>query len=163
MDKYYKVPRNSETGKKFAEIEKRKHECFDAVKEFIKPFGATQFRYSRWSLWGGIDSIILENEPDLKIWKKVGYQEYYPKANSKEGKELIKKMKELPTVSFNDLNSIVGYQTDWYSHIGFSYGNKEFFGFIIGLDWKANIPSDCIEITASEYEKINIKEGGSDE
>ncbi|MFT4168033.1 MAG: hypothetical protein QM653_02790 [Dysgonomonas sp.] len=158
MDKYYKVPRDSETGKKFLKIEERKQECFKAVKEFIKDFGATQFRYSRWSLWGGIDSIIFEKEPNLKVWKKVGYQEYYPKANSKEGKELISKMKELPTVDFNELNSIVGYKTDWYGHIGFSHGDKDFFGFIIDSDWKANIPTDCIEITASEYEILNVKE-----
>lgn len=62
----------------------------------------------------------------------------------------------LPIVDIDELNEVVGYEGNGFksSHIGFSSENKTYYGFILSDKWKVIPPSDCVEITPSEYKKL---------
>lgn len=157
MDKYYITDKDTETGKKFQEIDRRSDIARDAIIKLSEKYGFKEWRYSRISHIGGLSSCVFETTPDLKIWKSSGYghNEYMPRLNCKAGKEIHDEIKKLPIVHINELNNIVGYHSDFCnSHIGFKIG-KNHFGFIVSSEWGCKIPNDCKEITASEYELID--------
>lgn len=156
MELYYKTSKESETGKKFTELERRGDVCYQALKAFLDKYGFEQYRPSRISHIGGISSCINPLQPlDRKLWRKAGYgiNEWMPKLNTKEGKAIMAEIEALPIVDIDELNEVVGYQGNGFksSNIGFSPKDKSFYGFILSDKWNITPPSDCIEITASEY------------
>lgn len=157
MDKYYITDLNSETGKKFQQIEIKGGIARESIKKLSEKYGFKEWRYSRISHIGGLSSCVFEVAPDLKIWKQsgCGHNEYMPRLNCKAGKEIHEEIKNLPVVGINELNNIVGYHSDFCnSHIGFLMG-KKCVGFVVSSDWECKIPNDCKETTASEYELID--------
>jgi hypothetical protein len=90
----------------------------------------------------------------MKIWRKEE-NGYYPRANTKKGKEIIKKFDELPAISHEELNAAIGWD-EGIQTIGFNPGNNSnYYGFITESSWKINIPADCTEITETEYSNLN--------
>ena len=159
MDLYYKTLKDSETGKKFAEINKRGDVCHAALKAFLDKYGFQKYRPSRISYIGGISSCVNPLSPlDTKMWKNSGYgaNEWMPKLSSKQGKAIMAEIKALPIVDIDELNAVVGYEGNGLksSHIGFSSENNSYFGFILSDKWGVKPPADCEEITASEYVKL---------
>lgn len=161
MELYYKVKRDSETGNKFADVFKREDECFTHVKAFLDKYGFKQYRPSRTSVSrSGISSVIVPKgmEVDKRIWRKSkdGDNEVMPRRNTKEGLDVAYEIDTMPIVDIDEINNIVGYDSDGWksSHIGWSEKNEEYYGFSLLDTWKANIPSDCEEITGSEYSKL---------
>lgn len=159
MELYYKTRKDSETGKKFTEIDERRDICHKALKAFLNKYGFQKYRPSRISHVGGISSCVNPLNPlDPKLWKNSGYgsNEWMPKLNTKEGKAIMKEINGLPIVDIDELNAVVGYDGNGFksSHIGCSYKNKTYYGFILSDEWKVTPPSDCIEITASEYKEL---------
>lgn len=156
---YFKTSKDSETGKKFAEIYKRAKEATEAannlVNELQKDYPAISNKYRPGGgllAWGGIYSLIFSEKPDSKVWKEVLHMEYLPKQNSKEGKRIAKLISDLPTVQYPELNACIGYK-GFRNKIGFTAG-KDHFGFEVSKDWGLKIPSDCEEILSSEYENL---------
>jgi hypothetical protein len=92
------------------------------------------------------------------LWKSSGYgpNEWMPKLSTKEGKAIMAEINALPIVDIDELNAVVGYEGNHFksSHIGFSYENKAYYGFILSDKWEVTPPDDCEEITASEYKKL---------
>lgn len=159
MDLYYKTLKDSETGKKFTEIEERGDVCHEALKTFLDKYGFQQYRPSRISHIGGISSCGNPIKPvDTKLWKQseFGYNEWMPKLNIKEGKAIMAEINALPIVDIDELNAVVGYEGNHFksSHIGYSSANDKFYGFILSDKWEVTPPVDCEEITASEYKKL---------
>lgn len=160
MYSYFKTPQDSETGKKFTEIEKRGDVCHEALKAFLEKYGFQQYRPSRISHVGGISSCKDPINPiDSKLWKSSGYgfNEWMPKLNCKAGVAIMAEIKALPIVDIDELNAVVGYEGSTFksAHIGFSGGEvcKTHFGFVLADEWNVIPPSDCEEITASDYKK----------
>lgn len=159
MEKYYKTLRTSETGKKFAEIEKRGEVCYKALRAFLNKYGFQKYRPSRISHVGGISSCINPSSPlDPKIWKNSGYgrNEWMPKLNTKGGKAIMEEINALPIVDIDELNEVAGYEGNHLksTHIGFSPKNKTYYGFVLVDEWKVTPPSDSEEITGSEYNRL---------
>lgn len=159
MDLYYKTQKDSETGKRFTEIDERGDICHEALKAFLDKYGFQKYRPSRISHVGGISSCVNPLNPlDPKLWKNSGYgpNEWMPKLNTKEGKAIMAEINGLPIVDIDELNEVVGYEGNGFksSHIGFSSENKTYYGFILSDKWKVTPPSDCVEITPSEYKKL---------
>lgn len=161
MELYYKTLRTSETGKKFAEIFERQNACHDKAVEFMEKYGFKSYRPSRISFGGcGISSLVKPEgvELDKNIWKKsgYGYNEYFPRESTKAGKVVYDELKALPIVDIDELNGIAGYEGDGWKNasIGYSNENSEYVGFIVLKSWNCNIPSDCVEITGTEYDVL---------
>lgn len=157
---YFKTEHNSETGKKFQELKVKADLANKTALELAKKYGFSEWRPSRsFKVFGGISSFASFNGiPDPKVWcKSYVNGEYYPKGNSKKGKEILKEIESLPTVSARELNGIIGWN-EKFSWIGCKLSNKSFFGFIVDRKVYENLgdnfPKDCIEITETEYLKL---------
>lgn len=153
MNKYYKTLKTSETGRKFQAIEDKAKVCRTAQVAMAEKYGFTKWRSSRWAAYGGISSVVFENEPDKTIWKREGRQEYSPRCNIKAGKDIQSEFDALPTIDSDEVNACIGYD-ECMSTIGVQFGDGDFFGFSIDSDAFDDIPADCIEITGTEYEKL---------
>lgn len=153
---YYKTPKDSETGEKFQEIAERADLCQESVKLLLNELGASsQYYPDRWSVYGGIEYVIFDKEPDMTVWKsesKIGINVYSPRLKSKAGKDLESEIGLLPKVSRYELNQCIGFDSHFHC-IGFTY-NDDLFGFSVSSNWKCKIPTDCEEITYSEYQSI---------
>lgn len=152
---YFITKKSSETGKKFQSINKRATICVNAAHAILDRLGATEYCPKRWSAWGGIEIVVFENEPDMKIWKKHNdvINGYTPRMSSKEGKAIREEFDSLPTVDWDELNACIGFDGD-FKKIGFDPNNDEYFAFTIKEDWDVKIPSDCEEITTSKYKEL---------
>lgn len=147
---YYLTPKTSETGLKFAELEKRFDEAHDACVKLADEFGFIQWRSLSCSNVGGISSVIFPNGTtvDMKMWKKVRFGEYYPRAKS----GIVEKFRELPVVGLWELNDCIGYKSV-FGNIGFAGDHETYYGFTVNPEWNIKIPSGCTEITFTEYKK----------
>ncbi len=153
---YFITEKESETGKKFQEVLKKKDRAFEERVEFCNKYGFSQFRKAYWSAWGGISSCInFDEKVNTKLWKTADHRgEYMPKLNSKEGKAIDKEIQELTVVSRKELNSCIGFTSAIQHSIGFSAGSDKYFGFSVGEKWKVTPPEDCEEVTTTKYNSI---------
>lgn len=155
---FYKTSLQSETGKKFAEFIDRRKKCEKAQDDLVKKVGAKSCRIGYWRVHGGVSSFIFDNPPDQKHWKRVRMNEYMPKLNTKVGKQIDEKISNLPQLQPNDLNSCIGWKPGIFKSIGYVYDKSaDVVGFAVLPEWldEITIPSDCQEITYSEYKSIS--------
>lgn len=151
----FKTLRTSETGKKFESVEQRKNICFNKAKEIVEEVNADQWRGCAWTAFGGISALLFADGVQMPEYFKKDKFGCMPKMNTTKGKELHVRIKELPTVSILDLNMCIGYNERMKRTIGCDFSNKEYILFAIGDDWNIEIPSDCEEITVSEYKALS--------
>ena len=134
MKLYYKTDLKSKTGLKFYDVYNRGEAAKEACIMLAKRYGFESCRPSRTSYQGGISSFYNPYKlTDLTHWKqdKKYPNEFYPKRNTKEGLEVIQEVEKLPVVDIDELNNIVGYDTDGWksSSIGFNIG-KDCYGWL---------------------------------
>lgn len=154
---YFITPKDSKTGKKFQKIADKLDVCFENQKALAEKYGFTSWRGERWVVAGGISSVIFPQgtTTDTKVWKEVRDGEYMPRLNIKQGKTIQADFDQAVTISKAELNACIGWDEGFSKHIGFCKANDEYFGFTIEEDWTdIVIPSDCTEITTSEYKKL---------
>lgn len=154
MSKYYKVPKDSETGKKLI-IERNKiNESSNAFFELATDLGATGAMII--PLNGQCTGFAFDVAPDLKVWKYEGYPNiYFPKGNSKAGKAILARINEIPQNGSTTLNKVVGVNYP-FSSIGCQCPeNGNFYGISCGDKLQFTAPSDCIEITCTEYGNLS--------
>ena len=120
--------------------------------------GAQKWRVGYWVAEGGVSAVIF-NDPstvDKKTWKNVNRSknEWMPRLNTPEGKEMDKKLSALPKVSIKELNACIGFQEQMFKTIGLYMGNKQYFGITAEDDWGIKPPPDCKEVTVTEYNSL---------
>lgn len=155
---YFKTPKDSDTGQKAADVYRRGKEAWDARRDLIVdlmkefPTMTGEFREPGGLIvWGGLFSIMFSEEPDENIWIKVDEGEYMP-LETEEGKEIAEKVYTLPVVKYTELNACLNHH-DAKHVIGFKVG-EDYFGFEVNPKWGVKIPSDCQEITYSEFANL---------
>lgn len=159
---YFITKKDSETGKKFQVISEKKGIVLKAQKEFANKYGFTSWYQAYWCIFGGMSSCLdFKETPNSKIWRKVSNKdEYYPKKNTKESKEIYNEISNLPRVSIDELNMCIDFKGAPFKNIGFAEDNDEYFGFKVDFNWNVKIPNDCEEITVSRYNELfKIKNG----
>lgn len=148
------TPRDSATGKKFAEIVKKAKQATDAQKAFAKQYKISEWRQAYWSVWGGISAVAFKKgvKVDTTIWRNVNgsKDEWMPRKNTRMGKFIMAEIDALPIVRNNDLSACIGYK-NMFNQIGFNASNKKYFGFSVLEKWKVKIPNDCEEVTTTKY------------
>jgi len=152
----FKTLKTSETGIKFQKVVEKKELAFEEAKKLSDEIGFEQWRPDRWVAFGGVEFVYFKDKvnPDQKIWKDTGHG-LQPKGNTKAGKEIQEKFKNLTVVDKDDLNQCIGFNGAPFKCIGFSYQNPDYFLFSIDESWKCQIPDDCQEITVSEYRELS--------
>lgn len=150
----YITKRSSETGKKFQEIENKAKLILLQDRKIAIEIGFTEWRGGYNCVYGGFSSLIFKKTPNTKIFKKVYGNEWMPKLNVKEGKEIKARLDSSLTVTKNDLNQCIGFDGAPFKTIGFAQNNKEYFGFVVDEDWDVKIPEDCEEVTVTRYNEL---------
>ena len=147
--------RSSATGKKFTDIEKKKAEAHKALDKLGKELGFKQFRHGYWTAFGGISAILFPDKVkvDKKVWREVDRGEWMPRANIKAGKEIMAKIKALPSVGIEELNRCIGFDES-FKCIGVDFNNKKYISFDIQDEWGIKIPKDCKEVTVTSYRTL---------
>jgi len=151
---YFITKRTSETGKKFQKIEDKSKLIHEQQVALSKEIGFKQWRGGYWMVYGGFSSLIFDENPDPKIFKRVNGNEWMPKKNCKEGKEIQSKLNSADVVQKHELNMCVGFDGEPFETIGFAATNDQFFGFIIDAKWEHDAPKDCEEVTYSKYKEL---------
>jgi hypothetical protein len=153
---YYVTKKESETGKKFTELLKKKEIAIAAQKELSTKYGFETYRGAYWQAWGGFSSCLdFKETPDKKIWGKgAEYKEFYPKKNSKVAKAVWQEFQDMPCVSTDELNACIGMERKSFKTIGFAFGSDEYYGFITSKKWGVIVPKDCEEVTETKYDEV---------
>lgn len=158
MNLYFYTDKKSDTGLKFLDVYTRGESAKKASIMLARKYGFESCRPGRTTYNGGISSFYKPyDQTDLTHFKKHKKysNEYFPKRTTKEGLAMIEEINQLPVVDIDELNNIVGYDSGVWknSNIGFNISENH-YGFIVGATWDCTMPSDCIEITGSEYIKL---------
>lgn len=150
---YYITEKNSETGKKFQTFYDKRKEIYDKEQELSRKYNFQQWGINGFFIQGKIDFVRFDNENqvDMKVWKKDG-QNYSPRLNTKKGKEIQADFDQLESLSWNDLNACVGWDT--FAKVIGTNKSEKYFGFTTMNDWDTPIPADCKEITNTEWKEI---------
>jgi len=150
---YFKTIKTGNTGLKFKSVLKEMKMVWQSQREIAEEIGFHEWRSAYMVVDGGISSVIFKEKPDTKTWKEVYPDEWMPRLSTKAGKEIQAKFDKLPVVTFEALNSCVGFKAT-FKHIGFYHHNEKYFGIKIKDEWHFNPPYDCEEITYSEFKKL---------
>lgn len=156
MDRYYKIPKNSETGKKLNEVI-RKAEEFEALRvDFAKKYNLKATFSSRFYLCSVV-GVEFKKTPDIINWRIVGDKKcYIPRTRTKDD-ELLDRWNELQEkkIPRSAIDKIIGGK-DAFKQCGLDFSFPDFFYVTIGDINAYDIPADCIEISNIEY--LNLKE-----
>ncbi len=148
---YFKTKKTTETGKKFVAFQEELDRAHIAIKEVLGEFNAYQYTTIPFMLDTGISSVLFDETPDFKYWK-ICDKGYYPKKNTKKGREMAAKLSNTPLVSEDMLNACIGYKADGSYHIGYHERDDNYYFHHNMLEgWEC--PEDCEEIIYSEYKK----------
>lgn len=147
---YYTTKKNSETGKKFQEIIRKSYVIREEQAKLANEFGFNGWTHSEFRAIGGFGSLQFKKEPDNAVYRKLNDGNWLPRRNTKAGKIIHQKLEACPSVTWHELNSCIGFESRIYC-IGFYYGNKDYFVFIVDKNWGPfQPPADCKEISAIE-------------
>lgn len=120
--------------------------------------------YGPFVISGGLSGLQMKEQP--KGWRKVGgYKNvYFPSTRLKANQEVIKRIKELPIITCDELNEITGYEEEdipskgrgyiWSTHMGFNFNNGIYLLSLNENSNHKNTNPDIVEITMSEYKEL---------
>lgn len=153
MDRYYKIAKDSETGKKLSELVERYNDFEVKKREFAEKYGIKGF-YSYEMYLAHVGDVVFKDSShvDKNNWKKgCASNAYLPKQNPKD-RQLKKDWEELRSKSIQrfELDKIVGGK-DPFHMCGFDYSSEDFFFIFTEKPEKFDFPSDVIEISNLEY------------
>lgn len=156
---YFKIEHGTELFKEFESLNERRHKAHDAAFKLQKSLGGLGYTRPYGSLGGGINAIKFEDKPDgfKSINKSMSL--YSPK---KSNKEMIKRIENLPIVTEDELNSMLGFEPQfsgkYYHNLpGFIECEKYILVDVSDL-CKYTPKSDMIEILSSEYKELSKSE-----
>lgn len=153
MDRYYKIAKDSETGKKFAELVERYNDFKETRKKFADKYGVKGWHKYQMYLARVADVVFEHGTPiDRDNWKKSSEPGgYIPKVNPKD-KQLKKDWEELQSKSIQrfEVDKIVGGK-DPFHQCGFDYSVEDYFFIFTDKPEIFDFPSDVIEISNLEY------------
>ncbi len=165
--KYYKTDYNSETGKKFQILFDKMEEGKRKRVEFRDNYKATDYlsRQEPWGIGYSLVGLKFEVEPHHKQFRKTygeGYEYWVPNKRTKLGKKVQEEMDSTKnSIPYKEVNACIGWDAVMRC-ISIVWNENEIAFKVPNLQGSFNIDSqlesvsdDCIEILASEYERIN--------
>ena len=155
---YYKIPRDSDTGKKLLELEDRGIAAHNATKDLITKYCGSRWRgysFPAPGLFGGASEVEFESKEDIPPFFKEtklrrGLWSAKPRRSHPTGLALIKALAQITQVSKGETLSLLGVKV--------AGGLRGFIipdaGHIyIHTAIRVSVPKDCIEVMGSEYIK----------
>lgn len=153
MERFYKIAKDSETGKKLAELVGRLEDFKATRKKFAEKYGIRGVHHYEMYL-ANVASVVFKDESsiDRDNWRispdRLGY---IPKKNPKD-KQLKKDWYELQSKNIQrfEVDRIVGGK-DPFHQCGFDFSLEDLFFMITNKPENFDFPSDVIEISNLEY------------
>ena len=148
---FFITPKDSDTGKKLAEIDRKMNACNDEQKKMLEKHGFQKLYPKPFVAWGGIDSFVsfIGGTPDPSVWRKTA-QGYVPLRSSPGGKAIAAELQEMSVVMIHELNFCVNVREKLNS-IGFYRRHTTHYGFTVISDWRFDKPADCTEVIGSDF------------
>jgi hypothetical protein len=172
----FKIYRVTTIGKQLDELFDKMVSCRKEAINLIEELGAKEFcdASGPFTLAGGIHGIRFPEKP--KGWKLIAPKQfndvYFPMDNN-ANRELLSRIKRLPTVMYDELNNILGFEEQEYPNphgrgmvmCTHPYINTKGNVYLMSISEEARYTpksSAIIEITVSEYKEL-LNEGESKE
>jgi hypothetical protein len=165
MTTYYKIPRNSETGRKFEALDSRCKEVREKIAVIGEKYGFGHDYYTRGeNAAGGVVAVCFHEgktatgeEVDMKLWRngECGYGTYAPRLKG-EGRQIREALNACGEVTRYEYNEVMGVG-DIFHFIGVDCNDK-FYVVAMNKSKSSGIPADAVEITASEFSAISGSE-----
>ncbi len=158
MEKYYRTLRTSATGQKLQAIQDKGVEANAAKERLREKYGWENTYASNEYIYGDISGVTFPTgtEVDMQMWKpdkSIAYNAYSPRRGHKKGKAIYEEFRAVPRATRYDIDKIVGHHQA-FNHVGYTMENDTYFGFAVNAGWRVEVPADCEEITASQYEEL---------
>lgn len=161
MYNYYKIPKNSPTGKKLTELKDKCTLIRSGIKNLCDKYGACEAYTMEYYSAGGVVELkfprgfTVQGEPiDTKgTWKqgKAGIHAYAFR-NNVNGKNIEAEFDALGKVYQWQWADLVNIKDDPFASIGYKF-TDEYIYVYFDENESDGIPEDLIEITASEFKK----------
>lgn len=153
MDRYYKIAKDSETGKKFAELVDKYEDFLQERNKFFDKYAIKAF-YTYGQFWACVSEVVFK---DIKSatkdnWKKGSEKDSFILKTYPKDKELKKDWDNLQSkrIGRYAIDKIVGGQNP-FNRCGFYFSEGDFFLIVVGHPEEYDFPSDVIEISNIEY------------
>lgn len=109
----YRLPADSETGRKLAELYAFGQECMNAASRLALELKAVEFTPSPAFAMGGIGGLLFRRKPSTKKYDVVDTEDKLylciPNTSTKEGKEILKRFAALPVVTTQKVCEALGF------------------------------------------------------
>lgn len=153
--RYYKIAKDSETGKKFAELLDRVRDFKETRDRFAEKYGIEGF-YTQFKYLAGAGEVEFKDKTyaNMQNWKRsLDKRAYLPRVNPKD-KELKKDWESLQKKSIlrSEVDEIAGCkEPDWNCDL--YSGTKEYFFIYTEKPELFDFPLDVEGISEMEYLK----------
>lgn len=148
----FKVLKETVLFDKIVALLKRRTEANKAALDYAKELGAENVTIGNMCIGGGITSFQFKTEPDRILWREnkrfSGF--WIPKGHIKFGKDIFRKISELPTVTWGDANEIFG-SDDFLSSPGIEILHNCALVEISAFDKPSEMPEGLLPIKDSEW------------
>lgn len=154
MENYFKVPKDSETGRKFQALRENREAALNAWETMGKKYGFQEVIEPLFGYGGFACGCVFYEEPDLKIWEKMHKdnreKRYTPRLSHPKGRAIQKEFDSMPIEESCAADKLVGCEKgDLVSQTLKSRG--DYFLFRVESYLEFEDPDDCIEIPETEY------------
>lgn len=109
---FYRLPIESETGKKLKTLLEKGEEAWKAAADLAKELGAVRFTPNQAFLIGGIGQLYFSKKPGERAYETIrrhgDYFECYPNRGKVAGSKIFERILKLPAVHFKELEPVFG-------------------------------------------------------
>lgn len=154
MGKWYKIPKDSPTGKRLQAVRDRYDAFSNAWHAYREKYGVLGAVFYVEHLCDVL-AFTFESEPDATIWHQLKGGEFKGNYKPIRGTDAFKDWQKLRKlrVKHLELDHAMGETDDW-SDVGIHWGNDEFFfaHYRFGPDY--TLGEECEPISNEEYRRM---------
>lgn len=157
MKRYYISQNSGDIHERVEKLRELVKESQSAVDEFISEYNVVEYFPSSGCVSDGIGGVkSFNNDINENIWKKHRTGEYYiPRMDTKEGREIIIKLRNMPKLSWQKFNRIL---IDWDRAdklVGLRETNDgKQLGIEVADDWDVCVPTGFSQVSEGQFKKL---------
>lgn len=123
---YYRLPIESENGKRLKDLLDRGEKAWEKAAELAKELGAVRFTPNDAFLIGGIGQLYFSKKPNERAYETIRrrgrYFECYPNRGKEAGAKIFERILKLPAIHFKELEPVFGVRKEgWMTPAMFDY------------------------------------------
>lgn len=161
---FYRIPIDSENGRKLKALLDKGEEAWKAASDLAKELGAVRFTPNGAFLIGGIGQLYFSKKPNERAYQTIRrrghYFECYPNRGKEAGAKIFDRILQLPAVHFKELEPVFGKQeTGWITPAFFDYREDIYLASATPLEAEGLIESnEAVFAAMNEARKIVERE-----